>query len=249
MGVTQSENGFNLLQGIRVIVLTLLSGLILFSILDVPSAAAGTDEVNYPLALKTRWTYRFHQEIAEGGLFSGMLAKLAKGRVVDAMVHSQVTGIDLVSGTSYVRVVSRIQGNLWVAEWYRWGPDGLLLGKTADFETGDEALMVPPQKILSSRLKKGESWTWKSSMAPIKIQVKIVGPAKVSVPAGGFEATQIFHDMTIEGEANRANVQQNRWFVSGIGYAKQETKSFVGKRMLSTTVLTLEKFDPGGGSN
>jgi hypothetical protein len=48
--------------------------------------------LDYPLALKTRWTYHLHQENGEGVHFGEDLAALAKDNVVDASVISEVAG-------------------------------------------------------------------------------------------------------------------------------------------------------------
>jgi hypothetical protein len=206
-----------------------------------------SNQNSYPLAPHTRWTYHYRQELADGVHFGRALAKLAKGNVMDGRVISEVTGTDLINGTSYVRVESHIEGTPWITTWLRLEPNGLFHGKTVDYDAGGEQMvMVPPQKLLSSRLEKGESWSWKASKEPVRIQAKVVGPATVRVPVGEFEATQVLHEMTIEIETDRiVNVQLNRWFVPGIGYIKMESKSFEGKRQIDHTVWTLEKFEPG----
>ncbi len=223
---------------------------ILITLFAIPAVAIGaqipSNQISYPLAPNTRWTYHYRQELAQGAHFDNPLfAKLAKGNVMEGRVISEVAGKDLINGISYVRVESRLEGTPWTTMWLRLEPSGLFHRKTVDHGSGEEKVLIPPQKLLSSRLEKGETWSWRASKEPVKIQTKILGPATVRVPAGEFEATQILHDMTIEIESHHINVQLNRWFVAGMGYAKMENKSFEGKRPIDQTVWTLEKFEPG----
>lgn len=205
--------------------------------------AAATAPVAYPLALKTRWTYHLHQELAPGAHFGEEDAKLAKGNVLDTTVVSEVSGVETLGGAKYTRVESSRAGKGWLKEWYRAGAEGLLLGKSFDAETGEETLMVPPQKLLSTTLAAGELWEWKARNAPVVIRTRVVGTAEVEVPAGLFETKEIFSETTIQTQGPVIQVQQSRWFAAGIGYVKQETETRVGGRMMSRVVLTLEKFE------
>jgi hypothetical protein len=157
-------------------------------------------DVNYPLALHTKWTDRLHQEVGEGVHFGDAMAKLAKGNSVDFVVISEVVGSDVINGGKYVRVESRRSGEPWLTAWYLQTANGLLLGKTIDAEGGQEMLMVPPQKLLSTTLKAGESWDWKASDASVVMHIKVVGSADVKVPAGAFHTTQLNSVVTAESD-------------------------------------------------
>jgi hypothetical protein len=161
-----------------------------------PPAPAGA---NFPLALHTTWTFHIHQEVGAGVHFGDALAKLAKGSSVDFVVISEVVGSDVINGEKYVRVESRRSGEPWLTGYDQTG-NGLLLGKTIDAEGGQEMLMVPPQKLLSTTLKAGESWDWKASDASVVMHIKVVGSADVKVPAGAFHTTQLNSVVTAESD-------------------------------------------------
>jgi hypothetical protein len=220
----------------------LLTGCVL--LLLAHAAPPAPAEVNYPLALHTKWTDRLHQEVGEGVHLGDALAKLAKGNSVDFVVISEVVGSDVINGKKYVRVESRRSGKPWLTAWYLQTANALLLGKTIDAEGGQEILMVPPQKLLSTTLKAGESWDWKASDASLVMHIKVVGPADVTVPAGAFHTTQLNYVITAESEAGVVTVQQSRWFAPGVGYVKQDTETRMGERMLSHVILQLEKYEP-----
>jgi hypothetical protein len=207
------------------------------------AGAAGGEPVAFPLALKTHWTYHLHQELAPGAHFGEEDAKLAKGNVLDTTVVSEVSGAETLGGAKYAVVESSRSGKGWLREWYRVGPEGLLLSKTFDAEMGEETLMVPPQKLLSATLAADETWEWKAADAPVVIRMRVVGAAKVEVPAGLYETREIFSETTIRTQGPVIQVRQSRWFAPGVGYVKQETETRVAGRMMSRVVLTLERFE------
>jgi len=108
--------------------------------------------------------------------------------------------------------------------------------------------MEPPEKVLSPTLKAGESWDWKAADAAVGMQIKVIGPADLTVPVGTFHTTEISYDATFETEGGIITVRQTSWFVSRVGYVKQETENRLGDHMLSHVVLTLEKFEPAPGT-
>jgi hypothetical protein len=218
-------------------------------LLSVPAAPpAAESTVDFPLAFKTKWTDHLHQEMGEGVHFGPLMAKFAKGNSVDVSVITEVVGSDLINGEKYIRRETRVEGTLWLTEWLRQTANGLVLGKTNDSEQGFEVLMVPPQKLLSPTLKAGESWDWKAPDASVVMQIKVVGPADVTVPAGTFHATQLSYDDTIESEGGMVTIRQTRWFAPGVGYVKQDTETRLGDRLLTHVVLTLEKYEPARGA-
>ena len=223
---------------------------IALSVLVITSAialAAAPAVVDYPLALHTRWIYHLRQDLQPGVHFGESSGGSPSQKAMDATVVSEVVGFDVISGTQYARVESRRSGKLWLTEWLRALPDALLLGKTLDSDQGQETIMQPPQKLLSATLRPGESWVWEAQDAPVTIHTKILNPAKVSVPAGTFTATEISLDITIQTADMPAPVQgqQKRWFVPGIGFVKQDTQFVTSGRILSHIVLDLEKFERG----
>lgn len=224
----------------------LLGGFVLSPARAAPPAAA-PGRVDFPLALTTRWTYHLHEEVGEGVQFGEFLAKLGKGNSVDAAVITEVVGSDVINGEKYVRLESRLNGALWMTEWYRQSASGLLLGKRFDSEGGQELLMVPPQKPLSSTLKAGESWDWKPPDSPVAVHSRVVGPADIMVPVGTFHTTQVSHVITLKTEGQPITARQTHWFAPGVGYVKQDTETRLGDRLLGHVVLTLEKYEPGPG--
>jgi hypothetical protein len=218
-------------------------------LLSVPGAASGAESaLDFPLASKTKWTYHLHEEAGEGVHFGPLMAKFAKGGSVDVPVITEVVGSDLINGDKYIRLETRMGGTLWLTEWLRQTASGLLLGKTIDAEQGQEVLMVPPQKLLSPTLKAGESWNWKGPDAPVAMQIKVVGPADLTVPAGTFHTTELSYDVTVETEGGMITIRQTRWFAPGVGYVKQDTETRLGDHMLTHVVLTLEKYEPARGA-
>ena len=214
-------------------------------LLSVPAAPpAGESAADFPLALKTKWTNHLHQEVGEGVHFGPLMAKFAKGKSLDVPVITEVVGSDLINGVKYVRRETRMEGTLWLTEWLRQTANGLVLGKTNDSEQGFEVLMEPPQKMLSPTLKTGESWDWKAPDASVVMQIKVVGPADLTVPAGAFHTTELSHIATFETEGATVTIHQTRWFASGVGYVKQDTETRLGDHMLTHVVLTLEKYEP-----
>jgi uncharacterized protein DUF3108 len=167
---------------------------------------------------------------------------------VDVSVTTEVTGSDLINGEKYMRRETRVKGTLWLTEWLRQSPNGLLLGKSTDSEQGQEVLMEPPEKVLSPTLKAGEMWDWKAADASVVMQIKVIGPADLTVPAGTFHTTEISYDAAFETEAGIITVRQTSWFASGVGYVKQETGNRLGDHLLSHMVFTLEKYEPARGA-
>lgn len=223
-------------------------GLVSLSVAELTQGTrAAPGRLDFPLQLKNKWTYHLHQELAEGVHFgSEQDAKSVKGSILDTTVMSAVTGSDMLHRSEYFRIESFKDGKLWLTEWYRAGAEGVLLGKTIDSEVGQETLMVPPQKVLSADLKPGDAWSWKAAGAPVTINWNVVGPSTIQVPAGRFEATQVAGNLKMQLDNGVViNVRQNRWFAPGVGYVKQETHAFQGDRLLSHSILTLEKFEPG----
>lgn len=205
---------------------------------QVASAPAGPQ---YPLAMKTRWTYDMRQEFGPGVHPSGPDAALVKGNVLETTLVSEVAGSDMIGGMRYTRVESRHDGRLWMTEWLRLTPEGLFLGKTN--EDGKETLMVPPQKILSQRMAAGEAWTWKASDAPVNIRAQVAGKEATVVPAGTFNATKIVHELSMVLPQATVRVTNSRWFSPQVGYVRQESEVHAGDRLLTRTQLRLVAFD------
>jgi hypothetical protein len=225
----------------------LLSNFWLFPAHAGPPAAAGA-QADFPLTLKTRWTYHLHQTMGPGVHFSGEMAKLAKGDALDVTEITEVAGSDAINGENYVRLESRLNGAPYGTEWYRQTASGLLLGKRFSAEDGQEIPMDPPQKLLSSTLKAGESWDWKGELgAPVVMNIRVVGPADLKVPAGTFHTTRLNYDFTIEAEGKAFTARQARWFAPGVGFVKNDVETSMGGHPLTHIVLTLEKYEPGPG--
>ena len=206
-----------------------------------PASAAGP--IDFPLALKTQWTYHIRQEVGEGVHFGEEDAKLAKGNVLDATVVSTITGHDIIAGAKYARVESQRDGRLYLTEWYASGPAGLLLARIVEAGGGDN-VMSPPQKLLIPSAAPGAVWSWKDTNKPISMTVKIVGTGALKVPAGTYQAVETSHDTSIRLPEAEIRVKQSRWYAAGVGYVKEDTETRVGPRLLSHIVLTLEKFEP-----
>ncbi|MBZ5540587.1 MAG: hypothetical protein LAN61_08725 [Acidobacteriia bacterium] len=201
--------------------------------------------MNYPLALHTRWTYHLRHEVGPGVHFDDEYAGLAKGNVLEDTVVSEVAGKDRIGNLSYVRVENRRSRGLWLTEWYRAAEESLFLGKTIESETGNVTRMIPPQKVLTRTLRAGEAWTWQASDAPVKIRVNVKGTSAVTVPAGTYTTTEIAYVLTMPTPGGMARAEQTRWFVPGIGWVKQETRTRIGTRLVTYITVTLEKFEPG----
>jgi len=198
--------------------------------------------LDYPLALKTRWTYYLHQENGEGVHLGEDLAAVAKGNVVDTRVISEVAGVETIAGRSYTRVESRINGKPWLFEWERVSPEGLLVGKTRE-QDGPEVIMQPDQKRISATLRPGDFWYWQAKDARIKFRYSVVGPGDVAVPAGHYQSVHLTTTETIQAPFGKVETRQEAWFVPGAGIVKQDTEMSVQGHTLSHILLTLEKFE------
>jgi hypothetical protein len=182
--------------------------------------------LDYPLALKTRWTYHLHQENREGVHFGEDLVALAKDNVVDTSVISEVAGVETIGGHSYTRVESRITGKPWLFEWDRISPEGLLVGKSRE-QDGQEVIMQPEQKRISATLRPGTLWDWQAKDAPIKFHYSVVGQGAVDVLAGHYQGIHLITTGTIQAPFGKVDIRQETWFVPGVGIAKQETYTSV----------------------
>jgi DUF3108-like len=206
---------------------------------QVPPASAS---LQYPLAIKTRWTYEMRQEFAPGVHPSEQDAALVKGNVLETTLVSEVVGSDMIGGAKYSRVESRHDGRLWMTEWLRLTPQGLFLAKTN--ENGNETIMTPPQQLLAPAMAAGKSWSWKASDAPVTIRTVVAGKEPTEVPAGKFDATKIVHDLRAVLPQASVRSSNSRWFSPGVGYVRQESEVYAGDRLLTRTHLRLLSFEP-----
>ena len=206
---------------------------------DMPAG----DKPQYPLALNTRWNYQMRQEYGPGVHVTTPEAPLVKGNVLETTLVSEVAGFDMIGGARYTRLESRINGRLWMTEWFRLTPEGLFLGKTN--EDGRETIMTPPQEVLSPTLASGESWTWKASDAPVTIAMRVVGKETTEVPAGKFVATRTASEITMSLPEATFHGSISRWFAPGVGYVRSESETHSGDRFIARTRLTLVGTESG----
>ena len=200
--------------------------------------------LDYPLALKTRWIYHLHHENGEGVNFGPDMAALAKGKVLDATVVSEAVAQEMVGAHSYTRIESRLNGKPWLFEWARLSPDGFLIGKTIDYEQeGQEVIMEPEQKRISTVMRPGTFWLWQPKEAPVRFRYSVVGPGAVEVPAGHYQGTHLNTSATVDAPFGKVEIHQDTWFVPGVGIAKQDSTTTVQGHTLSHVILTLEKFE------
>jgi hypothetical protein len=195
----------------------------------------------YPLAIKTRWTYEMRQEFGPGVHASEQDAALVKGNVLETTLVTEVMGSDMIGGAKYSRVESRHDGRVWLTEWMRLTPEGLFLAKTN--ENGNETIMTPPQQLLAPAMAAGKSWSWKASDAPVSIRTVVVGKDPADVPAGKFDTTKIVHELTMVLPEAAVRSSNSRWFSPGVGYIRQESEVYAGERLLTRTRLRLLAFD------
>lgn len=205
-----------------------------------PVASGAGGHLDFPLAPRARWIYHLRQELGQGVKFSPEDAKLAKGNLLETQVISQVMGQESLGGRPFVRVDSSRNGRPWLSEWYSLEPGGLFVARR--IESGNETDLNPPQKQLSNGLQPGEQWDWKAADAPVSSHTSVLGRESVTVKAGTFQAVRVRSEMTIRSRMV-ITVRQDRWFVPGIGYVKQDTTSAAGPHMISHVTLTLEKFE------
>jgi hypothetical protein len=207
-------------------------------------AVAQRSSLDYPLTLKTSWVYHFHQENGAGVSFSDDRAALAKGNVVDMTLVSVAAGLDQIGGREFTRVENRVNGKPWLFEWERVSPEGLLIGKTIDYQQGaQEVIMQPEQKRISTALQPGSAWQWQAKDAPVRFRYSVIGPDEVDVPAGHYHAVHLTTDGTVDAPFGKVRIRQETWFVPGVGIARQETVTSLQEHPLSTVVLTLEKIE------
>jgi photosystem II stability/assembly factor-like uncharacterized protein len=207
---------------------------------QVPPAHAN---LQYPLAINTRWNYEMKEEFGPGVHPDSPEAPLVKGNVLDLPVVSEVAGYDMIGGAKYTRVESRLNGRLWLTEWYRLTPEGLFVGKRND--DGEAFDLTPPQKLLSPTLASGESWAWKASDASATMAARVVGKETTEVPAGKFEATRTDYETIISLPEATIQATQSRWFAPGVGIVRMELETHAGARLLMRTRLTLVGLESG----
>jgi len=111
----------------KAVLLLIFFGSFLLSLAHAALPAAVPSQVDFPLAPKTKWTNHLYQEMGEGVHFGPLWSKFAKGNSVDVSVITEVTGSDLINGEKYMRRETRVKGTLWLTEWLRQTPNGLLL--------------------------------------------------------------------------------------------------------------------------
>jgi hypothetical protein len=214
------------------------AGIVMFASGQTAPTPAGPQ---YPLAMKTRWTYAMRQEFGPGVHPSAEKAALLKGNVLETTLVSEVAGSDLIGGLKYTRVESRQDGRLWMTEWLRLTPEGLFLGKTN--EDGKETVITPPQKIMSPRMTVGEEWNWKASNAPVSIKTRVSGKEAADVPAGKFDAIKSVHELSMVLPQATIRSTNRRWLSPGLGYVQQESEVYAGDQFLTRTQLRLMAFD------
>jgi hypothetical protein len=209
----------------------------------VTGAQSGST-VDFPLAVHTRWTYHLHQENGEGVHFGDDLAPLAKDNTVDATLVSEAAGTEDFGGHSYTRVETRLNGKPWLFVWERLSPEGMVVGKSVDYEGGQqELLMEPEQKIISTDLQAGNSWLWQVADGSVRMHFTVVGPSEIDVPAGHFHSVHLLKNIIAEASFGKVDVRENVWFAPGVGFVEHETRTSVKGYTLSHVLLTLEKFE------
>jgi hypothetical protein len=221
--------------------------IVVLAVCAVPVRAVA-DALDYPLRVGTSWTYHMHQEVAPGAHFSGALAQLAHGNSLDTTLKTRVVGTERIGDSAYARVESTVDGHPYMTEWYRVAADGLYLGKTIDNQAGPEGsvtVLTPPQRVLSAALRRGETWTWQASDAPVAASTRVPGPAAIRVPAGTFQATLTETNMTMGEPPEAARASLSRWFVPGTGFVKYQTNTYVSGQRVVHIEIALERFDPG----
>ena len=217
--------------------------LVLFTVACSALPAAGP--IDFPVALNTRWTYHQHTELGQGVHFNEEDEKLAKGNVLDKVVISTATGLDMIGAVKYTRVETRqMDGKSVLTEWYASTPSGLLLGKTREAD-GSEITMSPPQRLLILPVAPDAAWTWKDTISPVSMVANIVGTVSIRVPAGTYQAIETSHVTTIRTQATPIVVKQSRWYAPGVGYVKQDFETHIGTHLINHVVTTLDKFELG----
>ena len=204
--------------------------------------ASTLTSVSYPLTIKTRWTYEMVQEFSPGVHPSRQDAALVKGNLLQTTLLSEVAGTDLIGGNRYTRVESRHDGRLWMTEWLRLTPAGLFLAKTT--EDGNDTIMTPVQKVLSSHMTVGETWSWKAADAPVTMSIAVAGREKTEVPAGTYDAYKTVHDIRIVLPQAKIRASHSRWYSPGVGYVRHESEVYADERLLTRTELKLISFEP-----
>ncbi len=191
---------------------------------------AAQPRLDYPLAPKTRWTYHLRQE----GI----------GGARDTTVVAEVAGVDRFSGREYARVENRRDGKLWLVEWYRLTPAGLMVGKSIDYDEGpDEIVIEPEQRRIAASLRPKDFWYWQAKNPPARFRYDVIGPDEVQVAAGRFSAVRLTTKGTLTAPVGVIEVRQETWFVPAVGIARQDTNMTLKGRLLSHNVLTLDKFE------
>jgi hypothetical protein len=164
-----------------------------FAILAASTALAQTPGSDlFPLKKGSKWVYK----------------------VQDQEVTVEVVGPEKVGSDEFIKVDTKVGGQVKASELYQVKADGIYRAKVKDDK------VEPPVKILQLPAKKGDSWKIDSKVGTqtVKGEFKVTDDkVKLKVPAGEFEAVLVEgNDLDIAG--TKTSVKQ--WFVPKKGIVK-----------------------------
>jgi hypothetical protein len=71
------------------------------------------------------------------------------------------------------------------------------------------------------------------------MQIQVVGPADMTVPAGTLHTTAISYDATYEIEGGTITVRQTSWIAPGVRYVKQDTETRLFSILMALLALLI----------
>ena len=145
---------------------------------------------------------------------------------VDAQeVTVEVVGTEKIGNDEYIKVDTKVGGQVKASELYSIKADGIYRAKVKDDK------IDPPVKILQLPAKKGDSWKIDSKVGTqtVKGEFKLTDDkVKVKVAAGDFDNAVLVEGIDLDIAGTKTTVKQ--WFVPNKGIVKlsytiQQTES------------------------
>lgn len=113
-----------------------------------------------------------------------------------------------------------IAGNTTQRECYRVAADGVYAHQRSyPAATID---LTPPQRMLAAPIAVGQAWRWNGRIdsQPIAMHFTWARREKTTVPAGNYEAMQLYLEGHLGGGVR---IQSWRWFASTVGMVKEDS--------------------------
>ena len=184
------------------------------------------------------WRYNMIQEFGEGVSVAG-LTPAADGRVRTDVLY-RLAGTENVGGKVLFKFEMHREGVVTNTDLMTVDDGGIKCAARIGV-AGDTIKLDPPQTIVATPLKTGETWDFDGKLdgADVHQHYVVGGEENVQVPAGRFRA---FHIHAEQSGPNATSI--DRWFVNGTGIIKDVTSERDKKGYLLRRISLLLKEPP-----